>query len=210
MHFKKPKSIHRLTKVSIPQPQPSGLTPIPAHCQNCGAVFAATGIIGGAGSTKITFSHCTVDCRRCGGIASILDGTFEKTSQTLKLLSGPRFTKDVLRAFGGLIEQAANKKISTEDLQKKAGDLNADLGAVVAQAIKSRWGLAFLVILLVFLKTCHFSIDAKLDVNKLWEQTFSHGAIHETPGMEGKTQGAKSGQSTDRADASPQSTRNEK
>jgi hypothetical protein len=46
----------------------------------------------------------------------------------------------LLRAFGILIEQAARKEISTEDLQKQASELDVDLGGVVAQAIHSRWG----------------------------------------------------------------------
>ena len=75
-----------------------------------------------------------------------MDGTFEGTSDALKLLSGPQFTRELLRAFGCL-------------------------------------------------RTCHFNIG--LDLNKLWDQTFTRGVVHETSTVERKTEDARPGQTPD-------------
>jgi len=191
MRFKKPRSLLRKGKTSTAQTQTPGRTAIPAHCGHCGALFATTSFVHLAEGAYATFSDVGVNCPKCGATAHVLDGTFERIGDTLRLLSGPQLTKGMLRAFGTLIGQAARKQINTEDLQKKASDLDESLGAVVAQAINSRWGFALLVVLLVFLKTCHFNIDAKLDLNKLWDQTFGSGAVHETSKVERKVENTK-------------------
>lgn len=204
MRFKKPKPVFRQRKISSPQAQPTGRTAIPAHCGQCGALFATTGIVALRAGAQVTFSGCGMRCPRCGGGASILDGTFERTSSALRLLSGPQFTKEVLRAFGALIEQAERKEISTEDLQKQASELDVDLGRMVAEAIHSRWGLVALVVLLLCLKTCHFNIN--VDLNNLWDQTFRSGVVHQTSRVERKEGNARLDRSSDRLDATGQST----
>lgn len=149
MRLKKPKPLFRPSGIS----GPTAKTGIPAHCETCGAIFAFAGIVGLREGAQVTFSNVGTNCPKCGGTANILDGTFEKTRDALRLLSGPQFTKDVLRAFGSLIEQATRKEITTEELQKQATEADAALGAVVAEALHSKFGLAALVILLLFLKT---------------------------------------------------------
>jgi hypothetical protein len=112
----------------------------------------------------------------------MLDGTFAIEGNAFTLLSGPKFTADALRVLSGIIERAARKEITPEELEKQVSEIDEDFGNIVKEAFKKGGpGIAFLLLLVLFLKGCHFNLDAKVDLNTLWNQIVSaqHGVIYD-------------------------------
>jgi hypothetical protein len=104
-------------------------------------------------------------------MADIVDGTFDATDGVLSMISGPALTRDILERFTGLIGRAAQKEISLDVLKKEATDLDPALGEAVSQILtKSPWALVILLLVASTLKSCHFNVDAKVDLNQLWDQ----------------------------------------
>lgn len=114
-------------------------------------------------------------CPNCGNMAQIVDGTFNTVGGALAMISGPQITTDVLRRFGILAQSAIEKKITTEELHKQATEIDPLLGEMVNKIGKSNVMLPIaLMLIVVFLKGCQFHIDAKLDINHLFDQISSH------------------------------------
>jgi hypothetical protein len=112
----------------------------------------------------------------------MLDGTFAVEGNAFKLLSGPKFTADALRVLSGIIERAARKEITPEELETQISEIDEDFGTIVKEALKKGGpGIAFLLLLVLFLKGCHFNLDAKVDLNTLWNQIVSaqHGVVYD-------------------------------
>jgi hypothetical protein len=170
-------------------PQMSGS--LPAHCSNCGTLFGASGAIRGAPGTRIVLEGVSTDCPNCGQMASFLDGTFEIAENAFSLLSGPSFTKRILESFAELVDRAADKQISPDELAKQSGDLDSELGEVVKNLLRGHpvAGVAALIILVLWLRTCHFNMDVKFDVNEFWNQAVAarHGLIYAPPVTDGNT-----------------------
>jgi hypothetical protein len=113
----------------------------------------------------------------------MLDGSFAIENKAFTLLSGPKFTEDALKLLSGIIERAVRKEITPEELEKQVNEIDREFGVIIRDAIRSKGGIgfAFLVLMLVFLKGCHFNVDAKVDLNTLWNQIVSlkHGVIYD-------------------------------
>src|ERR1700693_2939302 len=157
MRFKKPKRL--LAKQHIKKSTPVEVTTpvggVPAYCPDCGVLSAVPGIFGGSGA--VTLSNCFTTCPQCGGTANMLDGTFAIEGNAFTLLSGPKFTADALRVLSGIIERAARKGITPEELEKQVSEIDEDFGNIVKEAFKKGGpGIAFLLLLVLFLKGCHF------------------------------------------------------
>lgn len=133
-------------------------------------------------------------CPNCGEMASIVDGVFEVSGNILKLVSGPQFTRELLSQFARSLEQARRREIEPEELERKAAELNGELGQVVKQMPASGVRLMpLLLIMLAALHSCKFEmkVDAKLDVNDLLRQgiEYSQTSINKNkPDNAGKDQ----------------------
>ena len=109
-------------------------------------------------------------------MANLVDGVFNASDGVLELISGPQFTRDILRAFSELIEKAARQEITVNELERQAAEIDPDLGKAVAQVrAKTPWAIAALILAMLALKTCNFNVnvDVKLDLNELWHQLTS-------------------------------------
>jgi|RhiMethySRZTD1v2_1073278.scaffolds.fasta_scaffold761862_2 hypothetical protein len=148
---------------------------IPVYCEHCGAMFSSRMFNFGP-NARVASMHLEGNketCPNCGEMASIVDGVFEVSGNILKLVSGPQFTKVLLSQFAHLLEQARRREIEPEELEKKATELNGELGQVVKQMRASGMRLMpVLLIMLAALHSCKFEmkVDAKLDVNDLLRQ----------------------------------------
>jgi len=148
---------------------------IPVYCEHCGAMFSSRMFNFGP-NARVASMHLEGNketCPNCGEMASIVDGVFEVSGNILKLVSGPQFTKVLLSQFAHLLEQARRREIEPEELEKKATELNGELGQVVKQMRASGMRLMPVrLIMLAALHSCKFEmkVDAKLDVNDLLRQ----------------------------------------
>lgn len=78
-----------------------------AKCQNpaCAAVFPCTAFAI-SNSRNVRFSGVQTNCPECGGVANVLDGTFDFVGDTIRLLSGPQATIDVLQQVAQVIRDS--------------------------------------------------------------------------------------------------------
>lgn len=61
---------------------------VPVHCSHCGSRSLVPNMIGGNG-TDNTFIGLQVTCPRCGGLADMLDGTYDLRDDVFSLKAGP-------------------------------------------------------------------------------------------------------------------------
>jgi predicted RNA-binding Zn-ribbon protein involved in translation (DUF1610 family) len=149
---------------------------IPAYCTHCGAIIAADRILGvGSGATvRVTFRNSTVTCPNCGKAAQIVDGAYEATSETVRLLAGSDLSQAVFQKFVALLERAQKSELSPSELQHEAAKLDPKLGEAVAKITaggKLKMA-AVLAITLAVIHSCH--LDAKLDINRAVDQVIEH------------------------------------
>jgi len=108
-------------------------------------------------------------------MANIIDGTFEVRNDVIAMISGPTLSRTILEQFAALVDKTAKRELTTDELRSEAEKLDPVLGEVVAQAAAKRFGIAGLIVLALFIKSCDFKIDAKVDINELFDQFTNHG-----------------------------------
>jgi hypothetical protein len=144
---------------------------VPVYCPHCGALFSSRAFHFGGNVRNLRLEGNRETCVNCGQLANIVDGTFDISEGVLSLISGPQFTRDVLKAFAELVQRAVNREITPAELQEQAEAIDPELGRAVSKVrASSPYALAILVMIMLTLKNCNFNIDAKVDVNKLWDQ----------------------------------------
>jgi len=147
---------------------------IPAFCPHCGNLFESRMFHFDGDITSLHLEGNRETCPNCNNMAQVVDGTFNTVGGALAMISGPQITADVLRKFGVLAQSAIEKKITTEELQRQATDIDPMLGDMVNTIGKSNALLPIVLMLIVlYLKGCQFHIDAKLDINHLFDQISS-------------------------------------
>lgn len=145
---------------------------IPVYCPHCGAVFQSRGFSIAPGAFRSVFVGNLETCIQCGKLARIIDGVFDVSREgILSLVEGPDISRELLQRFSRSVERAAKNEITLDALQAEADKLDPALGKLVATT-RGRFGLAGLVILMLFMKSCNF--ETKLDVNRLYDQWIIH------------------------------------
>jgi hypothetical protein len=145
---------------------------VPTYCSHCGAISLVGGIIGGSGPATTRVVNKRTTCPNCGRGAKIADGVYELAEDVLRLLQSPQITRDLLKAFGQLLDQARLARTSGDELQQKAENLDPKLGEAVALMRKK--GSSFLPVVLFVtvaaLQGCDFNLDVQMDLNRLVDQ----------------------------------------
>lgn len=99
---------------------------VPAFCESCGAFFTTGSIIGGNGI--ISMKGCSVSCP-CGSLATIVDGTYEFTGNTYRLLKSSRATASQLKKLLEILGKAKANNLSPEEvaqtIKKELPELNS-------------------------------------------------------------------------------------
>jgi hypothetical protein len=86
------------------------MAPIPVVCGSCGNFFFAENLIGGSGT--VTFSNVGYGpCPVCGGMGSVLDGTYEFVGDTVRLLAGPEWSSQRLMRVAALLHDLAHRPV---------------------------------------------------------------------------------------------------
>ncbi len=166
---------------------------IPVYCKSCGTLFASRAFKISGNVRNLHLSGNRETCPVCLSMADIVDGTFDATDGVLSMISGPTLTKEILERFTTLVGRAAQKEISLDVLKKEATDLDPALGEAVAQIVaKSPSALVILLLVTLMLKSCHVSVDAKIDLNQLWDQwTANQQGIVYTPPSNAQAQNTR-------------------
>ncbi len=146
---------------------------IPVYCPSCRALFASRAFQITGSVRNLTLAGNRETCPNCGKMASIVDGVFDSADGVLKLIDGPQFTKEILEKFSALVVRAQRQEINSEQLRDEASKLDPKLGAAVERAKAS--GLPFWTAVLLLSVTALHSckIDAKIDLNRAFDQAIS-------------------------------------
>lgn len=101
---------------------------LPAICDNCGMVFRS-GIAGGGGATITMVNSKAGPCPNCGAVGSIPDGTYRLIENVIEVLSAPQRTVKELERLSATLENARNRKYSSqqleEEIKKEAPELSS-------------------------------------------------------------------------------------
>jgi hypothetical protein len=163
----------------------SGIVNLPALCPRCHTLFVVSNIIT-ASLPRLTISNVRTPCLRCGALANILDGTYRAVNNVLEVIAAPEFTRQMLREFQGLVEQARNQNMPFTKLEEAAAAIHPGLGSAIRKMPDARF--ICVIILSLLLKTCTANVDVHLDVNKLWDQMLPSGQTIDgsEPGNDGR------------------------
>jgi hypothetical protein len=146
------------------------------YCHFCGTIFESRAFSIKPGVSNVTFTGLGEICANCGMPAQIVDGTFDVSKEgILSLISGPPLSKAVVEQLGKLLNKVVTGEVSKDRLQEEADLIDPDLGKIVKVVKSKGLGLATLILLFMFLKTCSLKVDASLDLNKLYDQWTEHG-----------------------------------
>ena len=91
----------------------------PGKCRKCGAIFPATAFAA-SNSLGITFRGCATSCPNCGGLADVLDGTYNFIGDTVELLSGPESTIEALKKLAQVVKTSVEAGEPPEKTMEKA------------------------------------------------------------------------------------------
>lgn len=148
---------------------------IPAHCDRCGT-FESNAISVNNAST-IRFVGSATNCPRCGGVARFLDGTWTERGGNIELVDGPSSSKALFLAFRQMVRQAEKGKLTPQEVQKKAAELDEGIGrAVGILLLRYPRSAVFIIALVAMLK--YMNVETKLDVNELVQQAIEYTDSH--------------------------------
>jgi ribosomal protein S27AE len=145
---------------------------LPAFCPNCGAVFPSSLFIPSGGSGTIRYNAEV--CPRCGGMAQIANATYRTVAgEVLATIQAPGVSRPMLIAFGVAVSKAIKENKQPEALVAEVAQINPSFAALVLKLIAAAGAnwlaiLAFIVSIVSF--RINLSLDAKVDVNQLFDQ----------------------------------------
>lgn len=115
-------------------------------------------------------------CPDCGAPARILEGLYENVGDSIDLISGPEFTRDMYQRFRQVLLEAQQKDTGTEELAELAGSINPAFGQAIKIAAKRGWSTTLiLLVFLSILNSCETKIDIKFDVNQAIRDVLATG-----------------------------------
>lgn len=141
---------------------------LPALCSSCGAILPASGIRV-SNVEKLTISNVRVQCRYCGGMADVFDGTMEVTDNAIKLLQSGNVSQALLERLRDLAKEAYEKKTDVDTFAKRVEEIHPSLGTLVRNS-KGRMSFPSFLLILIFLITQSCTMNVSVDANKLLDQ----------------------------------------
>ncbi|RWC17055.1 MAG: hypothetical protein EOS51_18165 [Mesorhizobium sp.] len=156
---------------------------IPAYCPHCGNIFRSAIQISPK-RLKIS-GHPTETCPRCHGEARTIEGVFDASGDILRMLSGPDITPAILKRFASMLRKAQEEEITEQELITQAEEIKPGLGKAIKNVAAKGGLMIVLWIIFTALQNCQFSLDAKVDVNRLVDQAVEILEDEEQPMLPG-------------------------
>jgi len=150
------------------------MTAVVAHCPQCDLIFKSRLFGANLMVQRLVLTGNREMCPRCRGMAAIVDGVFTAAFGHVRLIDGPQITREILRRFTELVQQAQRNEISADTLQEQAGKLDSKLGEAVAEFRKSglpSWP-TMLLLAAMTLNSCkvQHNVNHSIDWNRAFEQ----------------------------------------
>ena len=121
---------------------------IPAFCNNCGLIFNS-GFSFEGNIQNIQMTGNTSQCPNCGNVATVPDGLYNITNNTIELLKGPDISVQRLKALKRFVTDLQNKELTEEELTKTISKDAPELSSIVDALPKTRNELyAFLAVII--------------------------------------------------------------
>jgi hypothetical protein len=117
----------------------------PAFCPTCGLIFRSN-VIDITGSTGIEMSGNREQCRRCGSMAELPDGTFSVADDTIEVLAATGLTRERLFRLQAVLDQVRTGDLPPADATEAIADEAPSL-----RPLLERFGPAMQRALIVFL-----------------------------------------------------------
>ncbi len=147
-----------------------------AYCPTCKLLFEAPRLFGvtGPAAATITLQNVRMACPN-GHEARLLDGTYQLFADSLRLISGPPFTREMFERVIMIVAESKESD-SPRDIAKRAGDIDPRLGEIVknvsgnATPKSGTLWKATAIAILTALAATKCSVHVNLDVNKLIDE----------------------------------------
>ncbi len=149
---------------------------IPAFCTNCQSLFASRLFVLDGDVKGLTLEGNQEPCPKCNSMAHVVDGSFDVTNGMLKMISGPELTADIMQRFGYIADLAIRNEITPQLFEERAAEITPALGELAKKINSAPSKLTVLILLMFYLKSCNFSVDAKVDLNQLFNQLANHSS----------------------------------
>lgn len=130
---------------------------IPAQCPQCGCIFASG--IEATNSRGLVLSDNKSRCPRCGTMSPVAEGVFDATTETIRVIAGSRFTREMIDAFQGVVRDAAAGTVSQDEAIRRAEKIDPKLGRLLKQAFGFGLPGAALLLTIVQLSVGHMDAD---------------------------------------------------
>jgi len=147
---------------------------IPAICENCGAIFGATGLIGGEGRNIQMGGARVGPCPTCGGVGRVPDGTYDLIDDTLRVVRAAAFDKGALDGLIQLLEGRAKGKVTDEEViervETEAPTLVPTIKGYLAKSDPASW-LALLIAILMMIQSASASPPSAEEIaDAIWSK----------------------------------------
>lgn len=150
----------------------------PAFCDQCGNLFesCATNI---SNSRNITLVGNTESCPRCGGRATIAEGTFNFSHDDIEVLKGSAWTREQVKGLRSIYEKVRRQNTVTAEIVEELKAVSPALAQFAQRASTRRGGRMALLLFLamVLVRQCHVDVNVDLDVNRLFDQAVVERSI---------------------------------
>lgn len=155
---------------------------IVARCTKCGFTWETRDIFDVERGAAMTLDVVGTVCVRCEGYAEFLDGTWLGTDNSAILVDGPEQSRAIFATFKKLVDEARKGRLTAEQVQTRAAELNEGLGrAVGILMLRYPKTAVFIFALIAMLK--YMNLETKVDVNDLVRQVIERvDSEHQSPG----------------------------
>lgn len=137
---------------------------VPAYCPSCKSSFISN-LFDISESLNISLAGNLVPCPNCPGTARVIDGTISVKNEKLELISGPKWSYEVLDR----LRAAAEKASSTEDaelLLKEVSNVSPALADALRPIAKTK-SFWFLIAVLLVITRININFNIDIDVNEI-------------------------------------------
>jgi hypothetical protein len=143
-------------------------TPVPSKCLSCGLVFSS-GAISISNCDQITLGSNFENCPQCGGLARMVEGTFDALGQKLEVIQASSFDRQLIEQLNNILFRYQAGSLSEKEATDELLYAHPEASETLRKIPKGKL-TAFLILAIVALKQCSVNVEVSLDVNRLFDK----------------------------------------